>query len=81
MKIEVTYQTNYNGCSVHSVDLTEEQAEQIQDVIVDHAFSECDEDGYFEGSTVVLTQYIIDTVRTMTDADAEVVVVFDHVSS
>ena len=47
--IEVVYKSNYNGVDIieNDVDVSEEYSEMEQ--LVEHAFSECNEDDQFEG--------------------------------
>lgn len=84
-KIKVTYQSNYNGCSVVLLDATDEEidvdneaqehqatVEKCADTIINKAYEECDPHGRFYGDTDELEEF---AKKTIHDAFGEHVVV------
>lgn len=80
MSINVTYQANYNGFSFDDIEEDTPQTEKCIEVICDHLYNECDEDGYFCGSYEEATTFITNEVQKVF-GDVEVNVTFDTFSS
>lgn len=88
-KVEVTYQSNYNGCSVYGytadgteVDTDEDaRLQTVSDKIVDEAYKECNPHGEFYGDTDELEEFAKKAVHEAFGEHVEVTFEEDNMST
>jgi hypothetical protein len=56
-------------------------ASVCENEIVERLFDECDEDGYYEGGTILLNDVITSIVKNVYGNNVEVVIELDEISS
>lgn len=78
--INVTYQSNYNGCHIWDVE-EDQKYNNACNSISSALFNDCDEDGQFVGNETRATKFIIQTIKDVYGADVQVNVEFDWEST
>ena len=80
MKIEVVYQSNFNGCSITVDTVCTSKCEQLEEAIVDR-FADDYDDGEFVGSDQDVVDFATNLMKTEFGDDFEVTVIIDNISS
>lgn len=75
-KVKVTYQSNYNGCSVsfeNDLPMNTVEADRVIVDVTDLAYDDCDEDGVYQGDIDEVKEFAVQSVKKHFGDDVDVI--------